>query len=175
MATPCLYSDKINETHKILTGNGNPENGICRQVALISERQKGVLIELKEINANHNVLLGEITRVGNDLIKLESSINGKEKAELNAQAKSRDTWYKWLTLIGIVVMIGLATWNHFTSNNNSKEITASKDTLRNEIRMTKGIPKLTRDGWLIINRNGLTDSVKVLNVPINDIINSFKK
>ena len=159
---PCKFEDKINETHKILTGNGNPENGICRQVALISERQKGVLGELKEINANHNVLLSEITRVGNDLIKLESSINGKEKAELNAQAKSRDTWYKWLTLIGIVVVIGLAAWNHFTSRENKKEIIATKDTLKTEIRMTKGIPNITRGGYMLINRNGLTDSVLVI-------------
>ena len=34
--------------HKILVGNGEPEKSLCRQVALIAERQSNVLRELQE-------------------------------------------------------------------------------------------------------------------------------
>ena len=35
--------------HKILTGNGSPETGLCRQVALINERQENMKIILDDI------------------------------------------------------------------------------------------------------------------------------
>lgn len=41
--------NKIGEVHKIVVGNGDPEKSLCRQVALIAERQGNVLTELKEI------------------------------------------------------------------------------------------------------------------------------
>jgi hypothetical protein len=34
--------------HKILVGNGEPEKSLCRQVALIAERQGNIIDELKE-------------------------------------------------------------------------------------------------------------------------------
>lgn len=44
----CFHEKEIVEMHKILVGNGEPEKSLCRQVALIAERQGNVLNELKE-------------------------------------------------------------------------------------------------------------------------------
>jgi hypothetical protein len=44
----CFHEKEIMDMHKILVGNGDPEHSLCRQVALIAERQNNVLEELKE-------------------------------------------------------------------------------------------------------------------------------
>jgi hypothetical protein len=44
----CFHEKEIVEMHKILVGNGEPEKSLCRQVALIAERQGNVLEQLKE-------------------------------------------------------------------------------------------------------------------------------
>lgn len=91
-----------NKLSVIITGNGDPEKGLCRQVALLGERQKGVLTtldkideKLKDLNENHNVLLAEITRVGSDLVGFKSELTGekaqKEKDDKEKKDKERDT------------------------------------------------------------------------------------
>jgi hypothetical protein len=44
----CFHEKEIMDMHKILVGNGDPEHSLCRQVALIAERQKNVLEALQE-------------------------------------------------------------------------------------------------------------------------------
>lgn len=39
----CFHEKEILDMHKILTGNGEPEKSLCRQVALIAERQEVLL------------------------------------------------------------------------------------------------------------------------------------
>jgi hypothetical protein len=152
---PCFYADKINETHKILTGNGDPEKGICRQVALINERQQGVLNELKEINANHNVLLTEITQVGTKVATIEGKIIGRE-VTIKSIVKNG------LIIIGFIITIGVAVWTKADVKNNGKKVEAVQDTLKTEIRMQEGISKVTRNGYVKYNDAGLSDSVKIL-------------
>jgi len=41
--------NKVNETHLLVAGNGDPEKGLCRQVALLNERQGGMSTTLNEI------------------------------------------------------------------------------------------------------------------------------
>ena len=111
-----------NKLSVIITGNGDPEKGLCRQVALLGERQKGVSTtldkiddKLKDVNENHNVLLAEITRVGSDLVGLKSELTGekaqkekddKEKrlAEELALTRKRDRNWKIATYITILLM-----------------------------------------------------------------------
>jgi hypothetical protein len=150
----CKFEDKINETHKILTGNGNPEEGICRQVALINERQQGVLTELKEINANHNVLLKEITQVGTKVATIEGKIIGRE-VTIKSIVKNG------LIIIGFIITIGVAVWTKADVKNNGKKVEAVQDTLKTEIRMQEGISKVTRGGFVKYNDAGLSDSIKI--------------
>ena len=44
----CFHEKEIMEMHKILVGNGEPEKSLCRQVALIAERQENIMDYLKE-------------------------------------------------------------------------------------------------------------------------------
>jgi hypothetical protein len=150
----CKFEDKINETHKILTGNGNPEEGICRQVALINERQQGVLTELKEINANYNVLLKEITQVGTKVATIEGKIIGRE-VTIKSIVKNG------LIIIGFIITIGVAVWTKADVKNNGKKVEAVQDTLKTEIRMQEGISKVTRGGFVKYNDAGLSDSIKI--------------
>ena len=45
----CFRDKEITDMHKILTGNGSPETGVCRQVALINERQEVMRETLDDI------------------------------------------------------------------------------------------------------------------------------
>ena len=78
--------DSNNKLSVIITGNGDPEKGLCRQVALIGERQHSTLErldsikdELKGVNENYNVLLKEV-------IEIKSFNNGtKSEKELRKE------------------------------------------------------------------------------------------
>ena len=171
MPDPCLYSDKINETHKILTGNGNPENGMCRQVALINERQQGVLKtlgyiddKLKEVNANHNVLLGEITIVGKNLATLDGKITGKETT-IKSVVKNG------LIIFGFFVTIGIALWTRSSSQTNSvklDKVNINQDSIKNEIK------KSTMRGVFVIPVEKPFD-IKKHEAFADSIIKAFKK
>ena len=131
--------NKVNETHKIIVGNGDPEKGLCRQVAIIGERQGKVMELIKGLNENHNVLLGEITRVGANLGKLEAGINGEKTAK-------RRMIQNGLTLLGFIVVIFVAFLTHsWTSNKQAnigkeiKEVQVDQDTLRADLKRSRGI------------------------------------
>jgi hypothetical protein len=136
----CRFEDKINETHKIVTGNGNPESGLGRQVALINERQQGVLKtletideKLKDVNINYNVLLGEITRVGTNLSAFESSVNGKETVRSNMIKTA-------LVVIGFAITIGIAVWTHVTTQENGyviKKVKSNQDTVKLDLKKSE--------------------------------------
>ena len=155
---PCRFEDKINETHKILTGNGNPENGICRQVALINERQQGVLTELKEIKENHNVLLKEMIISGTKIANIEGKIMGKETA-IKSMVKNG------LIIIGFIITIGLALWTRSSSQSNGKGIKAvqeNQDTMKLDMKksITRGIVILPIPEKFDIKKHGtIVDSL----------------
>jgi hypothetical protein len=50
-----------NKLSVIITGNGDPEKGLCRQVALVNERQHHVLEKLGEIDVSISLLISLLT------------------------------------------------------------------------------------------------------------------
>jgi hypothetical protein len=131
----CSEKDDINHLIKsnqqlsvIITGNGDPEKGLCRQVALINERQQGVLKtiegvheELKGINENHNVLLSEITRVGLQVNEVEKRDERAQIAADLAEKKKQDGWQRviWIVM-ALIGLTGIFLNNLHTSRNSKK-------------------------------------------------------
>ena len=105
--------ENTNKLSIIITGNGDPEKGLCRQVALVEERQKGVLDtlkkmneELKGMNENNNVLLGEITRVGAKVNGFEKQDERERIAADLAEKKKQDGWQRVIWIV--MAVLGLA-------------------------------------------------------------------
>jgi|GEM_PF-6541963 len=104
---------------------------------------------------------GRVTHLEDWKSRCEGEDKGVDKVKAEVNEKSRDNWYRVLTIIGFAIVIGLGVFNHFTSANNGKEIVATKDTIRNEIKNQEGISKVTRSGYVKYNDRGLSDSVKI--------------
>ena len=104
---------------------------------------------------------------------LTTSMNGQFKEVHETEEKiierkraKRNEFIKTASLIVITIGVIIAAISSLSNKSSIKsQANATRDSLRHEIRMTKGIPNITRGGWLIVNHNGLTDSVKVLNIP----------
>jgi hypothetical protein len=131
----CTQEDNIkhliennNKLSVIITGNNHPENGIMHQVAIIGERQAGVLTkldninkELKGVNENHNVLLGEITRVGAKVNGFEKQGEKDQIAADLAEKKRQDRWQRWVWIVTtLLMMTGILLSNIHTSRNSRK-------------------------------------------------------
>jgi hypothetical protein len=132
----------------IITGNGDPEKGLSRQVALISERQKGVLKtlegvhdELKGVNENHNVLLGEITRVGLQLNEVEKRDERQKIAEDLAEKKKQDGWQRviWIVM-ALIGLTGIFLNNIHTSRNSKKIDNLGTPVITNSRGMPTALP-----------------------------------
>jgi len=48
----CYRDKEITDMHRILTGNGDPEKGLCRQVALLSLTQEVIAGKIEEIKVS---------------------------------------------------------------------------------------------------------------------------
>jgi hypothetical protein len=126
---PCKFEDKINETHKIVTGNGNPEVGLGRQVALIGERQQGVLKTLAAIEPKIDGLIGAVGK-----------LTGEDIARKNM-------WRNILIVIGFLVTIGVALWSRSGISSTSIKLDKVKD---NQDTMKMDIKKSETRGIVII-------------------------
>lgn len=121
--------DNTNKLSIIITGNGEPEKGLCSQVALINERQKGVLQavnevneQLKGVNENHNVLLGEITRVGAKVDNSEKQEERDQIAKDLIEKKKQDAWQRWVWIfMGVLTLAGLLL-NIIHSSKNGRKL-----------------------------------------------------
>ena len=144
----------------IITGNGDPDHSLNRRVALTDERQQNVLVQLKEINLNHNVLLSEITRVGTDLTKLESSINGAENQKKKEKEKQKDNWFKLSVIVGIIGIVIGVLWNHHLNKSTNSEVSATHQ----DVKMSQGAA-MTRSGYFADPFDGRTyifDSIAIM-------------
>jgi hypothetical protein len=125
--------DSNNKLSVIITGNGNPEKGLCRQVAIIGERQAVTLEKLtaitdsltdfhKKYEETHSVI---------EQIKFESEIYNKEKKEKEQRediavdlslTKRRDKWQRRVWIVMAVIGI-LSIWiSVYSSIINGKKI-----------------------------------------------------
>ena len=121
--------ENTNKLSIIITGNGDPEKGLCRQVALVEERQKGVLDtlkkmneELKGMNENNNVLLGEITRVGAKVNGFEKQDERERIAADLAEKKKQDGWQRVIWIVMAVLGLAGIFLNNLHTTKNSRKI-----------------------------------------------------
>lgn len=156
----CEKEEIINRMSVLIVGNGDPEKGLLYKINKVTDDIATIKDELKGINENNNVLLKEITIVGGNLREFETTIKTKEgvkkedevrgdvadqlklqeksiAGQLKSQ-KSRDNWYKVLTIIGLAIAI------YFGIRNNKKNDT------------------------MLINQEGLKTQVDYINTPVEN-------
>jgi hypothetical protein len=108
----CLHGTKVNDMHKILTGNGNPEEGLINRLAIIKERQGKVIDTLIKVDES----LKSLDRKSTDLLIEITRITGKEAGEKETEAKrmadellkatnKRDKNWRIATFISITVAV----------------------------------------------------------------------
>ena len=118
--------EKVDLLSIILTGNGDPEKGIMRRVALLNERQGIMLIKLEEIHDTimmyHNETIETkniAITVQNALERYQAEMNGIEKAKEKIVIEERAVWQKWVqTFAFIVGALGLCFTTYFAISNN---------------------------------------------------------
>ena len=112
----------IQKLSEIITGNGHPEDGICRKVALIGERQGAMVDKLTDIHkslADYHTETKEAKKEALDarekamtvhsaLMQYQASIAGEEKGADKASTKGQVNFNNLISIIGtILVIIGL--------------------------------------------------------------------
>jgi hypothetical protein len=165
----CIQVEKITEMHELLVGNGDPEKGLVARVLVITNQQNTMIKTLDKIDGTldgitkkNDGLLIEITDVHVKLLGFKAEVTGKEKGEKEAaerlliaknlkmkedeelRSKSRDNWYKVLTIIGLAVAIYFGV----RKTNKIESVMKQADTLTNKVE-NMGVP-------VIVNPRGNT-------------------
>lgn len=160
----CTQEEQIRKMSLILVGNGDPKNSVVYRLEAvvddlpkIKEDIQTIKDHIKDSNENFNVLIKEITSVGQNFqnfkTKIETENNEKEKTESKNIFKSRDNWYKILTIIGLGVAI------YFGFRNNSKQDKVINTTEQTESKVNNlGVPLVTRNGKIL----ALPDSTRII-------------
>ena len=107
--------ENITKLSVIITGNGDPEKGICRKVALIEERQGSMCNKIDDIHESLKEYHQEVKEAKqavataqSGLDKYMASVEGKEKGKKESSTKSQVTFNNIINVIGtIVIIIGL--------------------------------------------------------------------
>jgi hypothetical protein len=144
---PCFYENDIKE--------------LSKTIPRLEEKINNLVLT----TSSHTTVIA-------NLINFQSLTQGEQKGRKDEEeklrianelkeTKKRDNWYRSLTISGFIIIIALSVFNHYTSANNSKEIIATKDTLRYELRMQEGVSKVTRGGYVRYNDRGLSDSINI--------------
>jgi hypothetical protein len=115
--------------NEILIGNGHFEDGLAFRFSEFMQDHKRVLSDigdikngLKEVNANNNVLLGEITRVGAKVSGFEKQDERNQIAENLLNKKIQDKWQRVIWMIMAVLGLAGILLNNIKSISNSKKI-----------------------------------------------------
>jgi hypothetical protein len=149
----------------IITGNGNPETGLCRQVALINERQHSVLTKLDKIDESINTFHEKFEEAKGIAVTAQHAINQYkeenillEEVKVKTKAEKRADVLKNVEISGIVIAaIGLilTAWFSFQGNRQSKTNSAKIENL--------GVP-------VIVNPRGV-----VVPLPAGDQLKMFPR
>jgi hypothetical protein len=113
-------------------------------------------IEAQTIKTNNRV-----THLEGWKNKCDGEDVGIKYLEEKQRMESQNKWYRSLTIIGFIIVIGLGLLNHSSNSKNIKETIATKDTIRQEIKMQEGVSKVTRGGYVRYNDRGLSDSINI--------------
>lgn len=132
-------SDKLSI---IITGNGNPENGLCRQVALIVERQTEVVKKLDKIEESltdfHKKYeetkdIAVMAKNAIDKFKDENIVKEKTKEEIKAEKRAKITiWIKTLAFIVSAIALCFMAYGVIKTNHKSDKIIEKSDRIINE-------------------------------------------
>src|ERR1035437_503676 len=142
---PCAQEDAIdhltensNKLSILITGNGNPEKGLCRQVAIIKERQDGVLTKLVEIHDSVTLFHSKFEEakwiavtVQSAFEKYKAECEGEEKGLSKSSSRKQVNFNNIISIVGtIVIVVGLIiTLLQVTKNN--KQITTNTQKIEN--------------------------------------------
>ena len=99
----------------IITGNGDPEKGLCRKVAIIAERQDGIFKKLEEIHLSLVDYHEETEQAKNVALMVQSAFDkyksteeGKEIGMEKVSTQKQVNFNNTVSVIGtILVVIGL--------------------------------------------------------------------
>lgn len=148
-----------------------PENSDYR--LFLDERFNGLTTSMngqfKEVHERLDKIEKQTTKTNGRLTEVEDwkkkHCNEEETEEKIIERKraKRNEFIKIASLIVITIGVIIAAISSLSNKSSIKsQANATRDSLRHEILMTRGIPNITRSGYMLINRNGLTDSVLVI-------------
>ena len=84
------------------------------------------------------------------------------KTAKELRAEKRLEWQKLIqTFMFIVAAAGLILTAYFGWYNNKNQ-SKIEDSVKKEIRMQKGVSKVTRGGYVLYNNQGISDSIKLI-------------
>jgi len=113
--------DNTNKLSVIITGNGEPDKGLCRQVALIGERQKGVLEKLGEIHTSLNEYHTETVNAKETALTVKSGFERYKTETESIDKERKEAAGRVARTIGIIIAaLGLITSTYFAISNNKK-------------------------------------------------------
>jgi hypothetical protein len=163
---PCSQEDAIrhlvdsnNKLSVIITGNGDPEKGLCRHVAIMGERQLGVLKKLDDITKsltefhektekNAKAAATAISAIEKYKLESESYSKGievekeqKRVAEALAARQAKDKWQKVFWVIGAIVglvSIWVAVYFGIRNNEQSAANGAKIENLGTPVTVSRG-------------------------------------
>jgi hypothetical protein len=153
--------DNTNKLSVIITGNGEPDKGLCRQVAIISERQGGVLKKLDKISTDISSYHAEVLEAKNVALTAQHAIEAfktetaafdegiKEKEDRDqlaadlAEKKRQDNWQRVFWIVtALLGLTGIFLNNLHTTKNSHKIDNLGTPVITN----SRGMPTVLPNG-----------------------------
>jgi hypothetical protein len=164
----CSEKEQLDRMRLILVGNGNPKTGLVFLVESSIEHQKIIMDDISSIKSDIKTALesaGTATRAI-EMYKAEEISKDTTKKDIEDRAivaknlaltRSRDTWYKIFTILGLAIAIYFGVRN----NKIPAQLEATKEELNTKIEQVDGVSKVTRGGYVKYNDMGMSDSIKL--------------
>jgi hypothetical protein len=107
--------DNTNKLSIIITGNGDPEKGLCRKVAIIAERQDNIFSKLTEIHGSLNEYHKETKEAKDTALtvksafdKYEAEASGIKKGQSESSTQGQVKFNNIITVVStLLVLFGL--------------------------------------------------------------------
>lgn len=112
----CYQEKAIGEIHKIVVGNGDPDKSLCRQVALINERQgfmmktmDAVQSAIKDLDGKYEKTIEASTGAVHAVERYHAEMEGAEKGKDKVEKKRQDLTSTWINL-GMLILTAVAVY-----------------------------------------------------------------
>jgi hypothetical protein len=157
--------DNTSKLNLILLGNGDPEKGLCRKVAIIAERQENIFLKLSDIHVSLDNYHKETQEAKETALtvksafdKYESEAIGRKKGKDELSTQGQVRLNNVITVISAIVMVATLI---FSSLDNKEEGIKNKEQIVNKID-NFGTP-------VILNSRGQIDEL-----PAGDSLKFFR-